>query len=67
MDELPTVCVIGAGVSAIFSTSGSVRDELVRQGADQSLVLSVELLQRSVAIRLEGYDIELVTLFLFWV
>ena len=33
---------------------------LVRQGADQSLVLSVELLQRSVAIRVEGYDIELV-------
>jgi transcription antitermination factor NusG len=33
---------------------------LVRQGSDQSLVLSVELLQRSVAIRVEGYDIELV-------
>jgi len=33
---------------------------LVRRGADQSLVLSVELLQRSVAIRVEGYDIELV-------
>lgn len=33
---------------------------LVRQGADQSLVLSVELLHRSVAIRVEGYDVELV-------
>lgn len=33
---------------------------LVRQGGDQSLVLSVELLQRSVAIRVEGYDVELV-------
>jgi transcription antitermination factor NusG len=33
---------------------------LVRQGGDQSLVLSVELLHRSVAIRVEGYDIELV-------
>jgi transcription antitermination factor NusG len=33
---------------------------LVRQGANQSLVLSVELLQRSVAIRVEGYDIEVV-------
>src|SRR6202521_377781 len=32
---------------------------LVRQGADQSLVVSVELLQRSVAIRVEGYEIEL--------
>jgi len=33
---------------------------LVRQGEDQSLVVSVELLQRSVSIRVEGYDIELV-------
>jgi transcription antitermination factor NusG len=32
---------------------------LVRHGGDQSLVLSVELLQRSVAIRVEGYDVEL--------
>ena len=32
---------------------------LMRQGADQSLVISVELLQRSVSIRVEGYDIEL--------
>jgi transcription antitermination factor NusG len=33
---------------------------LVRKGSDQSLVVSVELLQRSVSIRVEGYDIELV-------
>jgi transcription antitermination factor NusG len=33
---------------------------LVRQAGDQSLVVSVELLHRSVAIRVEGYDIELV-------
>jgi transcription antitermination factor NusG len=32
---------------------------LMRQGADQSLVISVELLQRSVSIRVEGYDIVL--------
>jgi len=32
---------------------------LVRQGEDESLILSVELLHRSVAIRVEGYDIEL--------
>jgi transcription antitermination factor NusG len=32
---------------------------LVRQGRDQSLVISVELLHRSVSIRLEGFDIEL--------
>jgi transcription antitermination factor NusG len=31
---------------------------LVRQGEDRSLVVSIELLQRSVAIRVEGYDIE---------
>jgi transcription antitermination factor NusG len=33
---------------------------LVGQGSEQSVVVSVELLQRSVAIRVEGYDLELV-------
>jgi transcription antitermination factor NusG len=33
---------------------------LLRQGADQSLILSVELLHRSMAIRVEGYEVELV-------
>lgn len=33
---------------------------LARQGEDQSLVISVELLHRSVSIRVEGYDVELV-------
>lgn len=37
-----------------------VKGILVRKGSDQSLVLSVDLLHRSVAIRVEGYDIELV-------
>ena len=32
---------------------------LMLQGRDQSLVISVELLQRSVSIRVEGYDVEL--------
>ena len=32
---------------------------LMLQGRDQKLVISVELLQRSVSIRVEGYDIEL--------
>ena len=32
---------------------------LMRQGGDHSLVISVALLQRSVSIRVEGYDIEL--------
>ena len=38
-----------------------VEGVLLRQGRDQSLVLSVELLHRSVAIRIEGYDIELLS------
>lgn len=33
---------------------------LEHQDADQSLVVSVELLRRSVSIRVEGYDIELI-------
>jgi transcription antitermination factor NusG len=33
---------------------------LVRQGGNQSLVVSVELLQRSVSIQLENYDVELI-------
>ena len=33
---------------------------LVRQGPDQGLVLSVELLHRSMSIRVEGYAVELV-------
>jgi transcription termination/antitermination protein NusG len=36
-----------------------VEGVLVRQGGDQRLVVSVELLQRSVAIRVDGYDLEL--------
>jgi hypothetical protein len=31
---------------------------LIRHGTDQSLVLSVKLLRRSISIRVEGYDIE---------
>src|ERR1700680_1920215 len=34
---------------------------LVRQGADQSLVVSMELLHRSISIRVEGDDTELVS------
>lgn len=33
---------------------------LERQGADRSLIVSIELLHRSIAIQVEGYDIELV-------
>lgn len=34
---------------------------LVCQGGDQTLVVSVELLRRSISIRVKGYDIELVS------
>ncbi len=37
-----------------------VEGVLAFHGKDRSLVISVELLQRSVSIRVEGYDIELV-------
>ena len=33
---------------------------LVRQGSEQSVVVSVELLQRSISIRIEGYNIDVV-------
>jgi transcription antitermination factor NusG len=36
-----------------------VQGILMLQGRDQRLVISVELLQRSVCVRVEGYDIEL--------
>jgi len=36
-----------------------IEGTLVRQGAHQSLIVSVELLHRSVAIRFEGYCVEL--------
>ena len=38
----------------------SVEGILVGPGGNQSLVLSVQLLHRSVSIRVEGYDIELI-------
>ena len=53
---------IGAGrrVRICGGSLDGLQGILVRQGADQSLVLSVELLHRSVSIRVQGYDIELV-------
>lgn len=33
---------------------------LERHGADQTLILSVELLRRSISIRVDGYDVELI-------
>jgi transcription antitermination factor NusG len=52
---------IGQRVRVRGGSLNGMEGILVGQGADQSLVLSMELLQRSVAIRVEGYDIELVS------
>jgi len=50
---------IGQRVRVRGGSLDGIEGILVRQGGDQSLVISVELLQRSVAIRVEGYDVEL--------
>ena len=49
---------VGKRVRIRGGSLDGVEGILVRQGADQSVVVSVELLHRSVAIRVEGYDIE---------
>jgi transcription antitermination factor NusG len=49
----------GKRVRIIGGSLDGVEGILVRQSTDQSLVVSVELLRRSVAIRVEGYDFEL--------
>jgi len=59
-------CVVHPFVSAgkrVRIRGGSldgVEGILMRQGGEQSVVVSVELLRRSVSIRVEGYDIEAV-------
>ena len=59
-------CVVHPFISAgkrVRIRGGSldgVEGTLVRQGGQQSVVLSVELLRRSVSILVEGYDIEAV-------
>lgn len=50
---------IGQRVRIRGGSLDGVEGILVRQAGDQSLVVSVELLQRSVSIRVEGYDVEL--------
>jgi transcription antitermination factor NusG len=50
---------VGKRVRIRGGSLDGVEGILMRQGADQSLVISVELLQRSVSIRVEGYDIVL--------
>jgi transcription antitermination factor NusG len=50
---------VGKRVRIRGGSLDGVEGILMRQGGDQSLVISVELLQRSVSIRVKGYDIEL--------
>jgi transcription antitermination factor NusG len=63
-DKIP--CALHPFVSAgkrVRIRGGSldgVEGILMRQGGEQSVVLSVELLRRSISIRVEGYAIELV-------
>jgi transcription antitermination factor NusG len=51
---------VGQRVRVRGGSLDGVEGILLRQGKDQSLIVSVALLQRSVAIRVEGYDVELV-------
>jgi transcriptional antiterminator NusG len=50
---------IGKRVRICGGSLNGVEGILEREGAGQSLVVSVELLHRSISIRVEGYDIEL--------
>jgi transcription antitermination factor NusG len=51
---------VGKRVRIRGGALSGVEGVLVSQGKDYSLVISVQLLQRSVALRIEGYDIELI-------
>ncbi len=50
---------VGKRVRICGGSLNGVEGILEREGAGQSLVVSVELLHRSISIRVEGYDIEL--------
>jgi transcription antitermination factor NusG len=49
---------IGQRVRVRGGSLNGIEGILLRQGKDQSVIVSVELLQRSVAIRVEGYEVE---------
>jgi transcription antitermination factor NusG len=51
---------VGKRVRIRGGSLDGVEGILVSQGDDQSLVVSVELLQRSISIRVEGYNVDLV-------
>jgi transcription antitermination factor NusG len=50
---------VGQRVRVRGGSLDGIEGILLRQGKDESLIVSVELLQRSVAIRVNGYDVEL--------
>ncbi len=49
---------IGQRVRVRGGSLNGMEGILLRQGKDQSVIVSLELLQRSVAIRVEGYEVE---------
>ena len=49
---------VGQRVRVRGGSLDGIEGILLGQGKDQSLIVSVELLQRCVAIRVEGYDVE---------
>ena len=51
---------VGKRVRILGGCLHGIEGILERHGADQSLIVSVELLQRSVSIRVDGYDIQLI-------
>jgi transcription antitermination factor NusG len=51
---------VGKRVRIRGGSLDGVEGILVGQRDDQSLIVSVELLRRSISIRLQGYDVELV-------
>jgi transcription antitermination factor NusG len=51
---------IGQRVRILGGSLDGVEGILERKGPDQSLIVSVELLQRSVSMRVNGYDIEVI-------
>jgi transcription antitermination factor NusG len=51
---------IGKRVRILGGCLDGIEGILERHGTDQSLIVSVELLQRSVSIRVNGYNIELI-------
>ena len=52
--------IVGQRVRIRGGCLDGVEGILVAKNADRSLVVSIELIQRSVAVRIDGYDVEMV-------